>query len=111
MFALLVETFAVAHQSAKYVVLPTSRRAVPLYCIASTHNSHILYHWDNLSGDVGLLSPVYYAHKCGVYRCTVEDSLGNKCYSKSIEVIDGTLLLCIYYVREYSYNVTYFSMI
>ena len=81
-----------AHQSKKYVVLPRPRAAVPHFCIATTHNTHLLYHWDNLSGDVGLLSPVYYAHRCGVYRCTVEDGLGNKCYSKSIEVIDGTLI-------------------
>ena len=86
------ETFCVAHQS-KGVVLKTPRAVVPLFCIASSHNSLLSYRWSNLHGDVGLLSPVYYAHKSGVYKCTVDDGFGSKCYSKSIEVTDGKLIL------------------
>ena len=35
------------YQSKKYVVLPR-RGVVALFCIASSHNSHLLYRWDNL---------------------------------------------------------------
>ena len=93
------ETFCVAHQS-KDVVLQTLKAVVPLFCIASTHNYLLSHCWHNLHGDVGLLSPVYYAHKSGVYKCTVNDGLRNKCYSKSIEVTDGTLISYLMFIRS-----------
>ena len=91
------ETFCVAHQS-KDVVLQTPKAVVPLFCIASTHNSLLSYRWHNLHGDVGLLSPVYYDHKSGICKCTVDDGFGNKCYSKSIEVTDGTLISYLIFI-------------
>ena len=106
MYMYFAETFCVAHQS-KDVILQTSRAVVPLFCIASSHNS-LSYRWDDLHGDVGLLSPVYYAHKSGIYRCTVDDGFGNKCYSKTIEVTDGTLILdLVFYVPVHDCIVNY----
>ena len=68
---------------------------VPLFCIASHHSSSYTYKWDNLNGEVGMHSPILYANKPGVYRCTVDDDLGHICYSKSISVTEGALLLYI----------------
>ena len=71
----ILQKRCVAHQS-KGVVLKTPRAVVPLFCIASSHNSLLSYR-SNLHGDVGLLSLVYYAHKSGVYKCTVYDGFGS----------------------------------
>ena len=96
------------------MVLQIPKAVVPLFCIASTHNSLLSYRWHNLHGDVGLLSPVYYAHKSGIYKCTVDDGFGNKCCSKSIEVTDGTLisyLIFIIIMQHYNIFVASFKMI
>ena len=85
-----------------------------LFCIASTHNSLLSYRWHNLHGDLDLLSPVYYAHKSGIYKCTVDDRFGNKCYFKSIEVTDGTLisdLMFIIIMQHYRIFVASFKMV
>ena len=48
-----------------------------------------------MHGEFGAKSPVIFANKSGVYRCTIEND-GQKCYSKSIFITDkGNLWLFI----------------
>ena len=44
---------------------------MPLYC---HHSLSYEYAWDNLSGNVGMHSPVLYVNKPGVYHCSVTDN-------------------------------------
>ena len=64
---------------------------VPLYCIASHHSLQYTYTWDNLDGEVGMHSPILYVNKPGVYRCTIDDDLGNQCFSRSIVISEGKI--------------------
>ena len=66
---------------------------VPLFCVASNHSLHYKYEWTSLTGVVGMNSPVYYANKPGIYRCTVTaDRLDQTCLSRSINVIEGIVV-------------------
>ena len=52
-----------------------SGQVVPLFCISPKHSLlDCRYEWRNLSGEIGFNSPVIYANKPGVYRCSVHCS-------------------------------------
>lgn len=89
-----VDKFSVIHQSSDTLIsMHMGDSVVPLFCVASKHCSSYQYNWDNLHGNVGQLSPVLYANKVGIYRCTITHGLeglsASKCYSKSISVNEG----------------------
>lgn len=52
-------------------------------------------------------SPVYYANKPGVYRCTVTagDRLDQTCLSRSVNVIEGIVIVVTFFVRVKLLNV------
>ena len=80
---LLYNVFAgcfVIHQSADTIL--HLGHVIPLYCVASNHSLSYSYECSNLSGKVGLKSPV---SKPRVYKCTVHAG-GQTCLSKSIHV-------------------------
>ena len=80
------ESFCIVHQSPTEHTLAIGE-VVALFCVASQHSFRLKYTWDNMNGEVGINSPICFANKSGVYRCTVESD-GRKCYSKSIFITE-----------------------
>ena len=80
------ESFCIVHQSPSEYTIATGE-SIALFCIASQHSFSLRYTWDNMHGVVGAKSPVLFANKSGVYRCTVEND-GQKCYSRSIFITE-----------------------
>ena len=89
------DQFSVIHQSDDATI--HAGEVVQLFCLASKHCSAYQYNWDNLQGAVGLLSPVLYANKEGIYRCTVtmNATADAKCYSRSITISQGVMEIII----------------
>ena len=79
------------HQSCDSVI--RKGEVLTLYCVASHHSLNYTYTWDNLDGEVGMHSPIYYASKPGVYRCTIDDGLGNTCNSACIFLTESNAVL------------------
>lgn len=85
--------FSVLHHSPspRMIASEEEPRAVePLYCVASGHNLKYKYTWDNITGVVGVNSPIFYAFELGTYRCTVTNEYDEVAYSPSIVVREGT---------------------
>lgn len=82
---IFAEEFSVVHQSTSKSFISDSEVAT-LYCVASKHSLGFKYTWENDHGVVGVNSPVVFANKTGVYRCTVTNATGDKCFSKNIVV-------------------------
>ena len=86
-------------------MIPAPGQVVPL---ASNHSLHYKYEWTSSNGVVGITSPVYYANKPGVYRCTVTtgDRLDQTCLSRSINVVEGiVVVVTLFFVRVKVLNV------
>ena len=80
------ESFCIVHQSPSEYTTATGE-VIALFCVASQHSFSLRYMWDNMHGVVGAKSPVLFANKSGVYRCTVEND-GQNCYSRSIFIAE-----------------------
>ena len=79
--------FQVVHQSAPDLRLPEEERAVPLYCVASTHTILHKYQWENCGTALSCSSPVLWVNKAGVYKCIVKDAEESmECCSREISV-------------------------